>query len=193
MSEAAKVTLIVQDHRRGWLQEDGSFGPESSAAKFTFRASPTGIDVRRCERDVQRWCGQIDGTPNELGAWLDRQRALSQARAQAWGILGDIIGIDSWKATDDEDETAFQRRKDAALEAAWPTCDDPAFRETVQGLATLQGDMDELAMWARWAALQVSVPAGWKVVQDHPRYESLRGILLDAWAQLWREADAGKR
>lgn len=192
MQDQKTLIIYVEDH--GWLQPDGSFGKEEDgAAKFVFRTSPTGIDERRIERIIQKVCAEVDGDPDELGAWRDRCVAMEQARAAAWGCLSDIVAVDAVVSrNDNESEEDLRRRQDDFVASRWRDCTDPTFIKMRDRWGYFRDQLNEFEMWARWEVLQVSVPPGWERVHARLGYDRIRGGIIAAWSQLTEQSSQGK-
>lgn len=175
----------------GWLCPDGGFSShKGEAASFVFRTSPTGMDERRITLAKIRLAGEMDNDPDSHGAWLNRQLAEEKARNAAYGLLEKAIG--SFTPEPEETPEAFVKRKNAALQKAWDTCQDPAFVKMRSRFYGILDEMAEIDLWARWEVLQVAVPPGWEKLHEHPAYTRLRGVFAQAWVALSREESQGK-
>lgn len=187
-------TLVVQVDKMGWLAPDGSYKEaEDEAARFVFRTSPTGIDVRKIESTVQDICAEIDGTKDKLGAWRDRHAAMESVRQAAWDRLAEVLDVDkTTERLDGETDADFRRRKDKRIEDSWPTCLDPEFVNYRSRWIYFRTMMDEFEFWARWQVMQVKVPPGWERIQDRAGYDELRSVINRAWETLHEASERGK-
>lgn len=185
-------TLLIQINGKSWLQPDGSLGPEESAARFRFRVNPTGLDLMRIERLEERLYAEIDGSSDEIGAYLDRQKAAQQYAEYANALIAESAGIHKMERKDGESEEDFAQRQQAALLDAWDVCTDADAIKASQRWNKLNQHMEEVRMWARWQIMAESVPVGWARVHERSDYGKWRYALMQAWRQLHSEAEQGK-
>lgn len=175
-----------------FVQPDGVAGPENTALSIKFRLHLTGMDIRRIERLSEFYSAEIDGSTDEIGSYLDRQRAQETYANHARARLLSAIGADAWeRQPNDTDESLEQRRQDAII-AQWDTCQDPEFIRARERWSRLYTDNAEIAMWARWQVTQVDAPEGWQVIQDRPDYGRLRPFIVASWQTFVRASEEGK-
>lgn len=184
-------TLVIEIEERGWLKPDGGFSADKAeAALFVFRTSPTGLDERRVAQAKIRIAGEIDNDPDSHGAWLNRELASKKAQDEAYSILEDAIG--GFVPGTEEGPEQYLKRKNNALQAAWETCKDPAFVVAKARFESIWAEMSEINLWARWEVMQVSVPAGWRRIHEHPAYVKFQPVFWQAWRALHEEQTQGK-
>jgi len=192
MSEDLK-TLIIHVEELGWLLPDGSYGPEEhDAARFKFRASPTGVDQRRIESAIQDFCAEVDSTADKLGAWQDRHMAMEKARLAAWNRLSKILKVEATPKKEGESDDDHKKRKDELIVDAWSESKDPDFLKSRARWNYFRDMLDEFELWAKWKVMQADVPLGWELIQNRADYTELRRVMAKAWANLYKKQAKGK-